>query len=38
MQEGEAKGFADLPFENILKVGEICIRANKYQQELSKNL
>ena len=38
MQEGEIKGFSDLPFEDVMKVGEICLKANKYEDELCKLL
>ena len=38
MQEGERKGFADLPVDEIQRVGEVCLKANKYKDDINKSL
>lgn len=38
MQEGESKGFSEVLLEPIIKVGDICLKANKFETELQKVL
>lgn len=34
MQEGESKGFAELPIDEVKMAGDICIKANKFEENL----
>ena len=38
MAEGESKDFSDISLEDIKRVGELCIKATKYQSDLQKVL
>jgi len=38
MQEGEQKGFSEMQIEVVQRIGDVCIRANKFEQELRKTL
>ena len=38
MQEGEQKGFSDLAIEEVQQVGNLCIRANQFEEEIQKQL
>lgn len=38
MQEGEKKGFSDLPMEDVRQLSDICLEANKYENEICKIL
>ena len=38
MQEGESKGFSDLPLLTIQKMAEMCLKANQYEEDLRKIL
>ena len=38
MQEGESKGFSDIQIDVIIKIGEMCLKANQYETEIKKVL